>query len=265
MDLREKSVFFLKGICMGLADIVPGVSGGTIALITGIYERLIEAIESIKPGGKNKIDLEFLLPLGAGIIIAFILASRVILFLLETYRSYIFSFFFGLIAASAIVVYRRTAEHTKKTLLLSLVGFIFSFYVVGLESLSLMHGVPMVFISGFLAICAMLLPGISGSFVLLFLGQYEYMLNVLHSVSSHWQTLTVFVTGAVVSLFTFSRTVGWFLRKDEEGTLAFLIGLMVGALRLPASKISPGFTLLNTVGLLVCGVGGLLFVIIIEG
>lgn len=264
MDLKEKLIFFLKGICMGLADIVPGVSGGTIALITGIYERLIEAIESVDPRDLKSVDVSFLAPLASGIILAFLVASKVILFFLHTFESYVFAFFFGLILASAAVVHRRTSRVDSKTVAFGVLGFVVSFYVIGLEYLSLIHTPPMIFFSGFLAICAMLLPGVSGSFILLFLGQYEYMLNALQSFGAYWEELLIFISGAVFSLFTFSRIIGWFLEKDEATTLSFLVGLMVGALRLPLSRITVALTPINLVAVLMSGGVGLVLVTWLE-
>lgn len=264
MGLKEKLSFFLKGVCMGLADIVPGVSGGTVALITGIYERLIEAIESVDPRDLKSVDVGFLAPLASGIVLAFLAASKVILFFLHRLESYVFAFFFGLILASAVMVYRRTSRVDLKTAAFGILGFVVSFYIVSLEHLSLIHTLPMIFFSGFLAICAMLLPGVSGSFVLLFLGQYEYMLNALQKFGTYWNRLLVFIAGALFSLFTFSRVIGWSLEKDEATTLSFLTGLMVGALRLPLSRISVALTPISVPGILVSGGAGLALVTWLE-
>lgn len=264
MKLREELEFFFKGLGMGLADIVPGVSGGTIALITGIYERLIQAIESVDLRKIKKIDYRFLVPLGLGIIVAFLLASKVILFLLNNYQSYIFAFFFGLILASAVMIYKRTAGFNRETVLFLVLGFLFAFFFVGLEPLGMVHTSPMLFVSGFLAICAMLLPGVSGSFLLLFLGQYKYMLAALQNIGSQYIDIAVFLAGAGLSLFSFSRLIGWLLKNQESKTLSFLTGLMVGALRLPVSKITVTLNPFNTLLILVFGVVGVGIVFLAE-
>lgn len=248
---------FLTGISMGLADIVPGVSGGTIALIAGIYERLILAIKTINltfipylffslldrnylEKAKKRftsIDFKFLIPLGTGIGLAFLIAAFVITFLLDNYPAFIYSFFFGLILMSAKNVYKRIKGPKPKTFVFSLIGFLFAFFFVGLSGVNMGHTLPILFISGFLAICAMLLPGISGSFIVLFLGQYEYMLEVLKSIQALWIEALVFIAGGFVSLVTFSRAVSRLLSDYHAPTLFFLSGLMVGALRLPLEKI----------------------------
>jgi len=260
MDLKEKLVFFLKGAFMGLADIVPGVSGGTIALITGIYERLIEAIESIKLKNWRGVDFGFLLPLGLGITVSFLLVSRVILFLLARYESSIYAFFFGLILASAVAVHRRASKLDVRDLTFSFFGFVVAFLVVGLEYFQLFHSPVVLFSSGFLAICAMLLPGVSGSFVLLLLGQYEYMLGAIHNFQAQYIEVLVFLGGCFTSLFAFSRFIGWLLENYENVAFSFLVGLMLGALRLPAVKISD-YGSLAVVG---SGMAGLLLVLALE-
>lgn len=242
---------------MGLSDIVPGVSGGTIALIAGIYERLIFAIKSInlrfiphllratldrrylKKARRSfsSIDFAFLLPLVAGIGLAFLAASRVIIFVLSNYPAYIYSFFFGLILISAKIVYGRIEEGDFGSFTFGLIGFLFAFVFVGLENVAMAHGLPIIFAAGFLAVCAMLLPGVSGSFMVLFLGQYEYMLNALQSIRTCWVEIGVFLAGGLISLFSFSRVISHFLEKYRARTLFFLSGLMIGALRLPFEKV----------------------------
>lgn len=261
MELKQRLKLFLKGVFMGMADIVPGVSGGTIALITGIYERLIEAIDSIKPTDLSTVDFKFLIPVGLGVVTAFFLVSQVILTLLESFQSFIYAFFFGLILASAVVVYRRTSHVDIKTISSSLLGFVIAFVIAGMESLALMHGPLIIYFSGFLAICAMLMPGVSGSFVILLLGQYEYMLNAIHNINAYFTEVSVFLLGCITSVATFPRLVDWFLGNYKEVTFSFLIGLMIGALRLPVIKISFQN---NLIGSVISGVFGLSLVLILE-
>lgn len=264
MDLKKRLEFFVDGISMGLADIIPGVSGGTIALIIGIYEKLIETIESFRPKTWREVDYGFIIPLVLGIGTAFLAASKVILFLIHNYQNPVYGFFFGLISASALVVYRRTSELKTETILALVSGFLITFTVVGMDYFSLFHNPLIIFFSGFFAICAMMLPGISGSFILLMLGQYKYMLGALQNISVHISDIGIFMAGALTSLFSFSRLIGWFLDNYEEITLTFLTGMMVGALRLPAIKISMPGDLTGVASVVLSGTVGVVLVVLLE-
>ena len=251
-NLKEIILIFLKGLFMGSADIVPGVSGGTIALITGIYERLISAISSIrfsflKPLLKGnftdfkeklieEIDFELFIPLILGIGIAFISLAKVISYLLDTQTAYTFSFFLGLILASAYILYAKLDNFNIKLIIISIIGIILSYIFVGLNPIATNHSLVVIFISGLIAICAMILPGISGSFLLLLLGQYQYMLNALNS--RNLIEIFVFGIGAVIGILGFSKLLNYLLERYESATMAFLIGIMVGTLRLPVMKIT---------------------------
>ena len=251
-DVKEMILIFLKGLFMGSADIVPGVSGGTIALITGIYERLISAISSIrfsflKPLLKGnftdfkdklieEIDFELFIPLILGIGIAFISLAKVISYLLDTQTAYTFSFFLGLILASAYILYTKLDNFNIKLIIISIIGIILSYIFVGLNPIATNHSLVVIFISGLIAICAMILPGISGSFLLLLLGQYQYMLNALNS--RNLIEIFVFGIGAVIGILGFSKLLNYLLERYESATMAFLIGIMVGTLRLPVMKIT---------------------------
>ena len=252
LNLKEIILIFLKGLFMGSADIVPGVSGGTIALITGIYERLIYAISRIrfsflKPLLKanfsdfkekliEEIDFELFIPLILGIGIAFITLAKVISYLLDTQTAYTFSFFLGLILASAYILYTRLENFNIRLIIISLIGIILSYIFVGLNPIAANHSLIVIFISGLIAICAMILPGISGSFLLLLLGQYQYMLNALNS--RNLIEIFVFGIGAVIGILGFSKLLNYLLERYESATMAFLIGIMVGTLRLPIIKIT---------------------------
>ena len=251
-DLKEMFLIFLRGLFMGSADIIPGVSGGTIALITGIYERLIYAISSIKfsflkpllscdfTDFKNKlieeIDLELYIPLFLGIGIAFITLAKVISYLLDTQTAYTFSFFLGLILASAYILYTKLENISLKLIAITAIGIILSYIFVGLNPIATNHSLIVIFISGLIAICAMILPGISGSFLLLLLGQYQYMLNALNS--RNLIEIIVFCIGALIGILGFSKLLNYLLEKYESATMAFLIGIMLGTLRLPIIKIT---------------------------
>ncbi len=258
MDLNFKEIIliFLRGLFMGSADIVPGVSGGTIALITGIYERLINAISRIrfsflKPLLKGnfsdfktklieEIDFELFIPLALGIGIAFITLAKVISYLLDTQTAYTFSFFLGLILASAYILYTKLDDFNFKLIIITAIGIVLSYIFVGLNPIATNHSLIVIFISGLIAICAMILPGISGSFLLLLLGQYQYMLNALNS--KNLIEIFVFCIGALIGILGFSKLLNYLLEKYESATMAFLIGIMLGTLRLPIMKITANMT-----------------------
>ena len=251
-DFKEIFLIFLRGLFMGSADIIPGVSGGTIALITGIYERLIYAISSIKfsflkplltgnfADFKTKlieeIDFELFIPLFLVFFIAFITLAKVISYLLDTQTAYTFSFFLGLILASAYILYTKLDDLNIKIIVITAIGIILSYVFVGLNPIATNHSLIVIFISGLIAICAMILPGISGSFLLLLLGQYQYMLNALNS--RNLIEIIVFGIGAVIGILGFSKLLNYLLEKYESATMAFLIGIMLGTLRLPVMKIT---------------------------
>lgn len=251
-DFKEMLLIFLRGLFMGSADIVPGVSGGTIALITGIYERLIFAISRIrfaflKPLLKgnfsefksklfDEIDFELFIPLALGIGIAFITLAKVISYLLDSQTAYTFSFFLGLILASAYILYTKLGDFNLKLIIITLMGIILSYIFVGLNPIASNHSLIVIFISGLIAICAMILPGISGSFLLLLLGQYQYMLNALNS--RNMIEIIVFCVGALIGILGFSKLLNYLLENYESATMAFLIGIMLGTLRLPIMKIT---------------------------
>lgn len=235
---------------MGSADIIPGVSGGTIALITGIYEKLIYSLEEIDFKfipyffeGKfvemkrdfKKIDFGFFTPLVLGIGTAFLILSKIMHLLLNGFPISTYSFFFGLILASSFLVYEHVREIDLKTGLFVLIGFVFSFYLTGLGIVGSIHSLPVVFGSGIIAICAMILPGVSGAFILLFLGQYEYMLSALNQLNL--VVIVTFILGALVGMFSISQALSYLLKHHKPVTMSFLVGLVLGALRLPLIKL----------------------------
>ncbi|ELZ98890.1 hypothetical protein C440_01000 [Haloferax mucosum ATCC BAA-1512] len=266
-------VVYLKGICMGAADAVPGVSGGTIALITGIYERLIGAVTAITPGrikrvfrgvapgnrddaiaAMREVDVGFLLALGAGIATAVVTIMRVLEIAIEQQPVPTFGFFFGLIAASAVVLYAQVSLDGPRQIAAAIAGFSVAFIASGTVGNALGHSLPATALAGAVAVSAMILPGISGSLLLLILGQYQYMTNTLNafvdsligvvnggSVAAVVEPGTVVVTfmgGAVVGLLTIAHAVRWALEHYRRATLAFLVSLIVGALRAPVAKSS---------------------------
>ncbi len=229
-----------KGMGMGAADIVPGVSGGTIAFISGIYEELIESIRSIGPGSMKllfsrgfsafwkHIHGNFLLSVATGILISVLTLARLLEYLLIHQAILIWSFFFGLVIASAVFV-ARNIKQWKVSYVFSLLGGIAAAcFVTHITPAETTEEIWFIFISGALAICAMILPGISGSFILLLLGKYEYILNALNE--GYFGTIAVLTAGAVAGLIGFSNFLSWLLRKYHHLTIAMLAGFMVGSL-----------------------------------
>jgi putative membrane protein len=246
---------------MGAADIIPGVSGGTVALITGIYERLIDAIKSVnllfvpyffrgfvdrKYFTKAKenfqgIDFKLLLPLVAGIAVAFLLIANAIGPLFDNYPTYTYALFFGLILSSSFFVYTSVGKINIGAPVFVLLGFLAGFFIVGLEAIQATHTLPVLFFSGVITICAMILPGISGAFILLLLGQYKFMLDILRGFTSlDFSGLSYalsYIAGGVVGILVLSRVLSYLIKNYRIATLSFLLGLMLGALRKPGEII----------------------------
>jgi len=231
---------FLRGVLMGAADIVPGVSGGTMAFITGIYDRLLASIRAfdlrclqLVTQGEVRaawahVDGTFLFTLGAGIATSILSLARVVAWLLEAYPVPLWAFFFGLILASALVLVRQVPHWSFPRGLCLLVGLCTAAAIALSPVVSLPMGLPAIFIAGFVAICAMILPGISGSFILILLGMYA---TVLHAVKNlELDVMLVFATGAVLGLMCFSRVLHWLLRRFHAGTMALLTGFLFGSL-----------------------------------
>ncbi len=232
---------------MGIADTIPGVSGGTIAFITGIYTRLLKSINGafaaipllLKLKWKQafqKIDFSFLLPLFIGIGLAIFFLSKTIDSLLTNYPAATFAFFFGLIIASALVLLKQAGAVSAEKAVFAALGFVVAYTLAGLPALQATHTLPVIFLAGAVAIAAMILPGISGAFILLLLGQYQYLIQSLHSYNL--AVVGTFLVGALFGLFTFSHLISTLLKNFKAITIAFLIGLMVGSLRVPIIHIT---------------------------
>ena len=275
-NIKEAFLIFIRGILMGSADIVPGVSGGTIALITGIYGHLVEAISNInfkfvKPLFKGdfhtfkskfleEIDFKFFIPLILGIGVAFLTLARVVTYCMEYHTALTYSFFLGLIIASAVILFRKIEKINIKHFVFLVVGFILTYIFVSINPIAANHSLLIIFISGLIAICAMILPGISGSFLLLLLGQYKYMLNALHQF--HFTEIITFVIGAVIGILGFSKILNFLLKNHEEVTMAFLIGVMLGSLKVPGVEIINSVSI-NVSSLLPCVVVAVIAFILI--
>jgi putative membrane protein len=231
---------FLKGIAMGAADVVPGVSGGTIAFITGIYDTLLESIRRVNPtliglwrkeGFKsafNHINGYFLITLFSGIIASILTLAKLISWLLVNQPIPVWSFFFGLIIVSVFHIIKQVEKKDLIRGLVTVAGVAFAYFITVLQPLE-MDPTPVNFIvAGAVAICAMILPGISGSFILLLLGMYTPILAAAKSLQI--DVLLLFVLGCVLGLLTFSHLLSWLLRQFRDSTLMFLTGLMIGTL-----------------------------------
>ncbi|MEM9390336.1 MAG: DUF368 domain-containing protein [Bacteroidota bacterium] len=238
--LIQPLLLFLKGVGMGTADVVPGVSGGTIALITGIYERLLSAIKSVDAEALKliskfqikhfwkHIDGNFLLVLVAGIATSIMTLAKVVTYLLDTYPIQLWSFFFGLIIISAILVLRNVKSWNLGKVLSLIVGVIIAYMITEATPAATPEGLWFIFLSGAIAICAMILPGISGSFILLIMGKYEFIFNALNNRDI--PVILTFMTGCIVGLLSFARVISWLFKKYHDIAIALLSGFMLGSL-----------------------------------
>lgn len=229
-----------KGMGMGAADVIPGVSGGTIAFISGIYEELLDSIKSINYQSiklllnlkfkefAEAINLKFLLSLFCGIGISIVSIANILKHLLETQPILIWSFFFGLIAASTILIGRKIKTKTIWNLLALLIGAAIAYFITASTPTETPNDLWFIFASGAIAICAMILPGISGAFILLLLGKYHYILSALSDLKIG--IILVFIAGAFTGLLSFSNILSWLLKKYHDLTVAVLTGFMFGSL-----------------------------------
>lgn len=230
----------LKGVAMGTADVIPGVSGGTIAFITGIYEELLNSINSIDMTALKllfrlklgqfwkKINGNFLLSLVSGIALAAFSLAKLMTWLLEHHPIAVWSFFFGLIIASTLLVAKKVPKWTATNILGLLLGAGAAVAITSLTPTSTPDAWWFIILSGAIAICAMILPGISGAFILVLLGKYHYILGAV--AEFRIGILLVFIIGAVAGLLSFSRFLSWLLRNYHNITIAVLTGFMAGSL-----------------------------------
>ena len=233
---------FLKGMAMGAADVVPGVSGGTVALITGIYQTLIDSIRAFDlslarlllrgefRAGWHKINGGFLLALVAGIALSLLSLARAISVALERYPVAIYSFFIGLIIASACLLLRDIARWRAGPILSLLVGALLMLLFSELRPLNVTPTPLMLFGAGAIAICAMILPGISGSFLLLMMGLYPFILEAVHRLQ--WLPLAIFAAGCACGLLSFVRLLSWLLHRHHDLLMAFLIGVLFASVKI---------------------------------
>jgi putative membrane protein len=252
-NIKKYLLLLLRGMGMGAADVVPGVSGGTIAFITGIYEELIDSIKNINLAALKllftgrwkslwkQVNGNFLLAVFGGVFISVLSLAKLLEYLLEHQPILIWSFFFGLIVASSYVVSRKIPKW-KYPILVALVGGIgIAFYITSVTPATTSDASWFVVLSGAMASCAMILPGISGSFILLLLGKYEF---ALHAVNERIiLDLILLGSGAIIGLVLFANLLSWLLKKYHDVTIAVLVGFMIGSL----NKIWPWKEILQTI------------------
>jgi len=250
--LKEYLIIGLKGVAMGAADVVPGVSGGTIAFISGIYQELIETINAVNikaliilkddgiKAAWKAINGNFLVSLLSGIGLSVITLAQLIKWLLENKPVMVWSFFFGLVLASIFFVGKQVSKWNIKHIIVLILGAIVAYYITIMPAMGGNNSLWFFFISGALAICAMILPGISGSFILVLLGAYKPVLEALHT--KDFKTILVLMLGAVVGLLTFSRLLKWMFDYHKDTTLAVLTGFIIGSL----NKIWPWKNILKS-------------------
>ena len=238
--MKFKIDLYLKGVFMGIAEIIPGVSGGTIAFITGIYEELINSIKSVDGNSIKlifnlkfslfwkQINGTFLLTLLLGMLTSILALSRVIVFLIDQHSFKIWGFFFGLIIASAIVIFYQIETVNSKVFVSAIIGLVISSYIALEAPSSTPNSNLFIFISGAIAISAMILPGISGSFILVFLSKYEFILSSLNNFDV--AVISIFIGGCVVGLVTFSRVFSYLFKKYNDVVISVLIGFLLGSL-----------------------------------
>jgi putative membrane protein len=256
----------LKGIAMGAADVVPGVSGGTIAFISGIYQELIDSINNVnfsafKGLRKNGIKAtwtalngNFLLSLLTGIAISVLSFSKLITHLLSTQTILVWSFFFGLVLASILLIWKEITKWKASTIFALIIGIIISYIITVAKPVESPDSLPYLFLSGFLAIIAMILPGVSGAFILLLMGSYQTIIGTINQFREALITLNfellgeeliklmTFAFGAILGLKLFSKVLHWMFLHHKNRTLAVLIGFMIGSL----NKIWPWKKVLET-------------------
>ena len=237
----------LKGVAMGIAEVIPGVSGGTIAFITGIYERLLNAIKSFDAKAVGlffkgdfkqfweKIDGNFLLTLFFGMAIGLLSGVFVISYLIKNHIEPLWGFFFGLIIASVIYIGKQVKKWNAANIIILLVGIAIAYFLVAMHPMQGTRAYWYVFLSGVIAISALIMPGISGSFMLLILGMYTIIIPEVkvflttRSLDS-LLLLIVFGSGMIVGLFSFARVMSWAFKNHQQNTLVLLTGFMIGSL-----------------------------------
>lgn len=239
-SLKEYFVVGIKGLAMGAADVVPGVSGGTIAFITGIYEELISSLSNINLGALKKLKDEgikstwkhingnFFVALFLGIFISVFSLAKLVTYLLDQHPVLLWSFFFGLVVASFVLVAKTITKWNVFTILALLIGAAIAGYISSLTATASGDDLWYIFLSGAIAICAMILPGISGAFILVLLGSYHSIMNGIKTLDI--KIVIVFLAGCVVGLLSFSKLLNYLFKHFKQLILALLTGFLIGSL-----------------------------------
>jgi putative membrane protein len=237
---KDYLLLFAKGLAMGGADVVPGVSGGTVAFISGIYEELIDSIKAVnfdtikvllKGEFKefwHQVNGNFLLVLFAGIAISLKSLASLMTYLMVHNPIQLWSFFLGLILISSIVILRQIKKWSFGVVIAGILGIIASYYLTSMTPAQTNDSYLMIFFSGAIAICAMILPGISGAFILLIIGKYQLVVSALGN--SDYGIIAVFIAGAAFGILLFVRLISWLLHRYHNYAVAILAGFMMGSL-----------------------------------
>ncbi|MDH4091343.1 MAG: DUF368 domain-containing protein [Cyclobacteriaceae bacterium] len=237
---KDYILLYFKGIGMGAADVVPGVSGGTVAFITGIYDELLHSINAFNLEALSllakfriaefwkKINGNFLTAIFAGIATSLLSLAKLMTYLLENHPILIWSFFFGLILISAPLVLREIRKWNLATVMIFFVGIGVAYAITVVSPTQSPEAIWFVFFAGSLAICAMILPGISGAFILLLIGKYQYMVNAL--LNFNIPIILIFMAGCALGLMSFAKFLSWILDNYHSSTIALLAGFMLGSL-----------------------------------
>ncbi|TVR37840.1 MAG: DUF368 domain-containing protein [Bacteroidia bacterium] len=249
---KDYLLLVLRGMAMGAVDVIPGVSGGTMALITGIYEELINSIKSFNAGliatlrkqgitkAWERINGYFLAAVLSGILISIFSLVRLLSWLFDNHAMMIWAFFFGLILGSVFYVGSRIKNRNALSWLFLIAGSAVAYYVTIATPATGPDHLWFIFLAGSIAFCAMILPGISGAFILVLLGKYEYMINAVKDWNM--MVIVVFGIGGIGGIIAFSNAIGWLLKKYPNATLAMLTGFMIGSL----NKLWPWKEVLET-------------------
>ncbi|MDB9786710.1 DUF368 domain-containing protein [Bacteriovoracaceae bacterium] len=243
---KDSALLFLKGCAMGTADIIPGVSGGTVAFVTGIYSNLIAAISSIDANflkqlltGKlfqaiSIVHTRFLLPLSLGIACAIIIMARPMHYFIVHHQIHTWSIFLGLIAASILVMGKQIEKfYVPRNLITIILGAVLAYTLIGVIPVQTPNNALIIFFTGAIGATAMILPGISGAFILLLLGKYEYITQCIRNpfVVENFMTIIIFSLGFFTGLISFSKLLKFLLKKHQQYILCLLTGFMIGAMR----------------------------------
>lgn len=238
--IKDYVVIGLKGMAMGVAELVPGVSGGTIAFVTGIYEEFITAINNVNLGTFKvlkteglkafwmKLNGNFLVALVIGMLISILSLSKIIAWLLEEHPISTWAFFFGLVLASVIFVAKSITKWGGLAIFLFIAGTAAAYYITGLPPSTSTGSLPFIFLSGAIAICAMVLPGISGSFILVLMGSYKIVLEAVND--KNLGVVLTFALGAIFGILSFARVLKWMFTNYKNATLSVLTGFILGSL-----------------------------------